>query len=184
MLLWLIGLGVQPIINRAYCPTDNATQERNHQTWQAHVLAGPAYADLAAVQQATEQAFADRISALPSRHAGCDGRPFLLAFPTLEAAQRPYSEAAEEQLFALARVDSYLSEWTWRRSVDRTGQISLADRPYRIGSAYRGQSVKVQFDPSDRTLVCRLAGGQEVRRLQVPEIQPEYIVGLSHSTPA
>ena len=32
LLLWLIGLGVQPIINRAYRPTDNAIVERNHQT--------------------------------------------------------------------------------------------------------------------------------------------------------
>ena len=67
LLLWLIGLGVQPIINRAYRPTDNAIVERNHQTWQAHVLEGSAYTDLIAVQAATEQAFADRREALPSR---------------------------------------------------------------------------------------------------------------------
>jgi hypothetical protein len=113
LLLWLIGLDVQPIINRAYRPTDNAIVERNHQTWQAHVLEGPAYASLDAVQVATEQAFADRRAQLPTRHAGCARRPFLAAFPTLLTPRRPYHPAEEGQLFDLARVDAYLAGGVW-----------------------------------------------------------------------
>jgi len=48
-LLWLIGLGVQLIINRAYCPTDNAIVERNHRTWYVHVLDRVAYSSLEAI---------------------------------------------------------------------------------------------------------------------------------------
>ena len=180
LLLWLIGLGVQPIINRAYRPTDNAIVERNHQTWQAHVLEGAVYVELSQIQAATEQAFADRRECLPSRHAGCERRPFLVAFPQLAEPRRPYVEAEEREHFAVARLDAYLSEWTWRRTVDVRGQISLADRNYKLGTAYCGQSVRVSFDARDRQLVCQEASGQEIRRVQVPELEVEYILGLEH----
>jgi transposase InsO family protein len=183
LLLWLIGLGVQPIINRAYRPTDNAIVERNHQTWQAHVLEGSAYADLAEVQAATEQAFADRREALPSRHLGCERRPFLEAYPQLACPRRVYVEAEERVCFKLERLDAYLSEWKWRRTVDGRGQISLANRNYKVGEAYCGQSVRVCFDPTDRQLVCQLANGEELRRMQVPELEVEYILGLKHGEP-
>jgi len=140
LLLWLIGLGVQPIINRAYRPTDNAIVERNHQTWYAQVLDGPAYPSLDAIQAATEQVFADRRERLPSRHPGCGGRPFLVAFPALQTPRRAYRTADEAQLFDLARVDAYLADWMWRRTVDSTGQISLADRNYHVGSAIVGRA--------------------------------------------
>jgi transposase InsO family protein len=180
LLLWLIGLGVQPIINRAYRPTDNAIVERNHQTWYAHVLDGVAYPSLAAIQSATEQAFADRREQLPSRHVGCAGRPFLVAFPALQTARRAYRAADETQLFDLPRVDGYLAEWRWRRTVDVRGQISLANRNYRVGGKYQGQSISVQFDPASRTFVGRQADGQEVRRWSVPDVDPAYIRGVDH----
>jgi transposase InsO family protein len=180
VLLWLIGLGVQPIINRAYCPTDNAIVERNHQTWQAHVLEGPTYPSLAAIQAATEQAFADRREQLPSRHPGCDRRPFLVAFPALLEPRWTYRPEEEGQLFDLARVDAYLADWVWRRTVDSTGQISLANRNYHVGRPYCGQSIKVVFDRTERSCVGRLAGGQEGGRWEVPEVDPAYIRGVDH----
>jgi hypothetical protein len=64
---------------------------------------------------------------LPSRHAGCDRRPFLAAFPQLACPRRTYVEAEERAHFEVGRVDMYLSEWKWRRTVDVRGQISLAD---------------------------------------------------------
>ena len=180
LLLWLVGLGITPIINRAYQPTENAIVERNHQTWEAHVLSGSAYPDLATLQQATEQAFADRREQLPSRHPGCEGRPFLVAFPALATPRRRYSLAEEAQLFELARVDQYLAGWRWRRTVDQTGRLSLANRNYKVGTSYRGQSITIRFDPAERTLVGRRADGAEVGRWVVPEVDPAYIVGLSH----
>ena len=91
LLLWLIGLGVQPIVNRAYRPTDNAIVERNHWTWEQHVVLGQTHPTLASVQQATDQTFADRRDYLPSRHDGCNGRPFVVAFPSLATPRRCYT---------------------------------------------------------------------------------------------
>lgn len=183
LLLWLIGLGVQPIINRAYRPTDNAIVERNHQTWQAHVLEGAVYATVTEVQAATERAFADRREALPSRHLGCERRPFLQAYPDLAYPRRVYTANEERASFKVERLDAYLSEWTWRRTVDRRGQISLANHNYKVGEAYQGQSVRVDFDPIDRHLVCVTASGQQLGRIQVPELEVEYILGLEHHEP-
>ena len=180
LLLWLIGLGVQPIINRAYRPTDNPIVERNHQTWQAHVLEGSLYAEVAEVQAATERAFADRREALPSRHVGCERRPFLQDYPQLVRPRWKYEASKERAYFTVERLDAYLSEWKWRRTVDVRGQISLADRNYKVGAAHCGQSVRVHFAPVDRHLVCVAANGQEIRRMQVPELEVEYILGLEH----
>jgi len=127
LLLWLIGLGVQPIIKRADRPTDTAIVERNHQTWQAHVLSGEVYASLNAVQVASEQAFADRRDQLPSRQAGSDGRPLLVAFPALLEPRRSYRIEEQGQRFDLAIVDAYLADWVWRRTIDSSGQIWLAN---------------------------------------------------------
>jgi hypothetical protein len=181
LLLWLVGLGVQPIINRAYRPTDNAIVERNHWTWQQQVVLGQTHHTLASIQQATEQSFADRRLHLPSRHRGCGGQPFLVAFPTLSIPRRPYREAEEESLFDARRVAAYLAAWEWRRSVDSTGKIALANRNHLVGRSYRGQVVKVRFEPTERQLVCRLADEQVIAKLELPEATATYLIGEDHT---
>ena len=179
LLLWLVALGVLPVVNRAYRPTDNAIVERNHWTWELHVLLGQRYTHLAHVQQETDRSFADRREHLPSRHVGCHGRPPAQAFPALYTARRPFAAEQEAALFDLARVDAYLSQWQWRRVVDCTGKISLANRNHRVGYAYRGQMVKVAFDPQHREFVCSLADGTQVARLTLVEVSQDYILGLN-----
>jgi hypothetical protein len=180
ILLWLVGLGVQPIINRAYQPTDNAIVERNHQTWTAHVVVDQAYADVAAVQAATDQAYADRRTCLPSRHRGCAGQPPSVAFPTLLEPRVTYTPEQEAAMFDLGRVDAYLATWRWQRRVDSTGQISLNDRNYRIGRAYCGQAIRVQFDPQTRMCVCATANGQAITQVAIPEFQLDYLLATTH----
>ena len=68
--------------------------------------------------------------------------------------RRPYRVEQERDLFDLRRVDAYLAQWEWQRQVDETGKISLANRNHRVGRRYRGQVVKVRFDPETREFVC------------------------------
>jgi hypothetical protein len=182
--LWLMGLGVPPIIHRAYRPTDHAIGERHHQTWTAHVVIDQPYGDVAALQAATDAASADRRTCLPSRHAGCDGRPPVIAFPTLSEPRRADHPDAEAALCDQDRVDRSLAEWRWQRQVDRVGKISLNGRHDRVGRAYRGQMVRVRCDPTTRDCVCSLADGQEIKRVQIPEFQLEYLLGMNHSEPS
>jgi transposase InsO family protein len=181
LLLWLIGLGVQPIVNRAYRPTDNAIVERNHWTWEQHVVLGQTHQTLASVQEATDHIFADRRDELPSRHDGCNGRPFVVAFPSLATPRRCYRASDEPMLFDTQRVCDYLAAWEWRRTVDSTGKIALANRNHVVGSSYRGQVVKVRFEPTERQLVCRVADEQVITKLELPEATATYLIGENHT---
>jgi hypothetical protein len=180
--LWLVGMGVQPIINRAYRPTDNAIVERNHWTWEQHVLLGQQYRRLEEVQEETDRSFADRREHLPSRNRGCNGRPFAKAFPALNAPRRRYVPEEEAMLFDLKRVDAYLSQWEWRRKVDSTGRISLADRNFYVSKTHHGQVVKVRFDMESREMVCSQADGTEVARLVMHQISQDYILGTVYGS--
>lgn len=182
LLLWLIGLGIQPHINRLYRPTDNAIVERNHQTWMAHVVVAQEYCDVAALQAATRQAFADRVEALPSRSRGCRGQVPLEAFPQLRKARRAYEIDAEGEVFKLERVDQYLAGWQWQRTVDSCGKLSLANRNHAVGVSYRGQVVRVVFETGSRECVGRLADGSEVLRKRLVEFEEEHIRGLPPTT--
>ncbi len=177
LLLWLKGLGVQPVINRAYRPTDNGMVERSHRTWNGDVLIGGRFVDLAVLQVVSDQALEDRRLYLPSRHRGCHGQPPAVAFPQLAVARRAYCPDQEEDLFDLSRVDDYLAQWKWQRQVDVVGKISMANRNIRISKRYRGQIVKVHFDPITREFVCSSVAGEEITRFQMIEVSSDYILG-------
>jgi len=177
LLLWLIGLDIQPVINRPYRPTDNTMVERSHRTWKSDVL-GPPYAGRAAdLEVASAQAVIDRRLYLPSRHPGCHGQPPAVAFPELLQVRRPYTVDQERALFDLGRVDAYLARWEWQRRVDREGKISLAGHNIPLGRCYRAQVVNVRFTPSTREFVVYSAGEEEVTRFTLVEVSLDYILG-------
>lgn len=177
LLLWLVGLGVQPIINRSYRPTDNAMVERFHRTWKGDVLIGGHFTDLNTLQAKSDQALQDRRCYLPSRHRGCYRQPPVKAYPELLIPRRSYQPEQERALFDLERVDAYLAQWEWQRKVDSTAQISLADRNHRVGRPYQGQIVKVCFNPDTREFVVTSVAQKEITRLQLIEVSLDYILG-------
>jgi hypothetical protein len=176
LLLWLVGLGIVARINPPRRPDKNGTVERAHRTWNEHVAVGSDSVNLAELQQETDQAWTDRNWYLPSRAKGCDGQPPLVAHPELLIPRRSYSHD-EASLFDLRRVDQYLAQWEWRRRVDSTGQISLADHNQRVGRCYQGQMVKIRFAPTTREFVCRTVEGKEIHRFTLVEVSDEYILG-------
>jgi len=177
LLLWLVGLGIEPLINRAFRPTDNAMVERSHRTWRGDVLVGGRFADLLLLQAQSDQALDDRRCHLPSRHKGCHRSPPAQAYPHLMTPRRPYQVQHERALFDLHRVDKYVAQWSWQRQVDVTGKISLANRNHLVGRLYRGQVVKVHFDPLTREFVCASVDQTEIARLQLSELSLDYILG-------
>ncbi len=178
LLLWLVGLGIQPLINRAFRPTDNTLIERAHRTWGSDVTARTRYGSLETLEAFSAQMLEDRRTALPSRHRGCQQRPPVEAFPALLQPRRAYQPDQERALFDLGRVDRYLAEWTWQRRVDASGQISLADHNWQVSTAYARQAVTVRFDPDPREFVVRAVDGSELRRLTLPQVSLDHILGL------
>ena len=177
LLLWLVGLGIQPLINRAFRPTDNAMVERSHRTWKGDVLVGGRFADLLVLQAHSDQALEDRRCHLPSRHKGCNRHPPVQAYPDLLVPRRRYQVHQERTLFDCQRGDRYLSQWTWRRQVDVTSKISLANRNHLVGRPYHAQVVKVRFDPPSRAFICTLVDQTEIARLYLPEVSVDHILG-------
>jgi hypothetical protein len=183
LLLWLVGLGIVPIINEAQQPTQNAQVERQNRTWRDHVALGPNYQTQAAVQHATNQAQVERLYHLPSRNPACQGQPPMLACPQLAVPRRSFSSRHERELFDFDNVALYLSDWTWRRTVDKTGSISLADHNVWIGKALYRQAVQVTYDLTECQFVARQLDEAStfLRYFSLPAISPEYILGTNGS---
>ncbi len=177
LLLWLVGLGVDPVVNRPHRPTDNAQVERCNRTWNEQVALGLRAAPVAAIQAATDQAWQDRRECLPSRNPQCQGQPPLLAHPELQTPRRAYSFDDEAGLFDMQRVYHYLSQWSWQRKVDPQGCISMADHNRLVGRDYCGQIVKVHFDPLAQVFVAAAVDGTELRHFTLPVISPNYLMG-------
>jgi hypothetical protein len=180
LLLWLVGLGVSPIINDPHCPRQNAQVERQNRTWNDHVAVGARYATRQAAQQATDQARQDRLSYLPSRNPRCAGHPPLVACPDLAHPRRPFAPQHEADLFDFERVELYLADWTWRRTVDTAGYISLADHNLSVGRTYAQQTVHVSYQLSAHAFEVRACDDARtcLGYLTVPVVTPAYILGL------
>ena len=178
LLLWIVGLGITPIINRPHCPTDNAQIERGNRTWNEQVYLGNEQATAQELQQFTDQAWQDRRQALPSRNPHCHGLPPLVAHPELNQPLRTYTREKEEELFDIQRVYEYLSQWEWERKVDASGCISLANLNRQVSKDHIGQIVKVRFDPKTISFVAMAVDGSELSRFTLPVISKEYILGL------
>ena len=183
LLLWLVGLGGMPIVNDPYRPTQNACVERQGRTWKDDVAVGPAYLSLQAVQAASHQAQADRLTALPSRNPACAGRPPLVAQPDLSTPRRPFDPSAEVDLFDFESVELYLSDWSWVRQVDKIGYISLADQNVSVGRAYYRQAVEVVYDLENHAFTAYTLDHSPsiLRQFSLDVVTPSYIVGVSET---
>ncbi len=176
--LWLVGPGIQPLINDPYRPTQNAQVERQNRTWNDHVAVGAAFPTPAAAQHATDQARQDRLAHLPSRNAVCAGQPPLVACPVLAQPRRSFDPAHETALFDHERVELYLADWIWLRTVDAVGYISLANHNISVGRVLQGQVVEVAYDLTLHQFVAYLSDDTHtpLAHFSLPVIAPSFIM--------
>lgn len=182
LLLWLVGLGIEPVVNRPHRPTDNAQIERLNRTWLEHVGFSLTTASVTDIQHATDLAWHDRLYHLPSRNKHCQGQTPAQTFPTLFSNPMPFSPDEERSLFDLTRVHAYLAQWQWRRKVDHTGCISMHDNNRLVSRLHRRQIVKVHFDLTDLHFVATAVDGQFLKRFTIPGIDADYIIGTGSSS--
>jgi len=167
--LWLKGLGIKHIVIRNVL--ENAEVERGHRTMNDYAIVGNERCSIVELQSILDKAVQDKAFKLPCRAKGCDGRPPVQAHPELLDPERTFRPEHELALFDLRRVDAFLSTFTWRRKVGKTGQIRLGghERRYSVGRAYARQNVWVRFDPRDRSFVFYMPTDDDVSTEQVLE---------------
>jgi len=174
LALWLIGLGVGMIWNRAACPQQNGKVERDQGVLQQWIEIKSCKDDIEVKVRLTRAAAIQRCE-----YPAVGGRTRVEAFPALMTPRRSYDPAREAELWSLDRVDRFLSGLVVHRRVSRGGQISLYHRNFMVGKTHQGQEVHVKFDPVGREWVILTFTGQEIRRHPAPEINQAAIVGLS-----
>lgn len=173
LVLWWLGLGIQPIWNHPHCPKENAFVERCNglvDTWGEPDRCP----DLATWQaRMTWMAQTQR-----ERYPSIEGQSRLQAYPALGICARAYLPTQEAGQWDIQRVEAFLAQGRFVRLVSKKGQISLYNRAYRVGEEHAGSHVFVRYDLNTHQWVIQQTNGQEVRRHPAKEIVAERICRL------
>jgi hypothetical protein len=76
-------------------------------------------------------------------------------------------------LWDLERVRYHLAKYVVRRKVDPLVKVSVYNRPRRVSRAWIGGVVNVGFDAEESCCVATADDGQELRRIDAPEVSRE-----------
>jgi hypothetical protein len=88
----------------------------------------------------------------------------------LFANARPYKAAAELQLWSMQRVKAYLSQFVFRRKVEKFGQFTLFANTYSLGRPYARARVEIRLDPHSEEWLVSDEQGTVLRRLKSREL--------------
>lgn len=181
LTLWLIGLNIEVIHNRPYCPQDNGKVERAHGVVKSWIEPSTC-ADFKTLQVRLHQAATLQQRVYPS----CPHqRTRLETYPELSDSRCPYDADSEPEHWQFSLALRYLAQHRWPRKVSQTGQISLYNRNYSVGRPLAGQMVSVRLDATSlewvvenpqgdviRRQLCRGFDAQAVRTLQMTYQKP------------
>lgn len=147
LTLWLVGLGIKHRFIRPHCPTDQPHIERTHRIVDDLALNEASLANMDSLQASLNKECSVYNHLFPSRASDCGGKPPLVAHPELLHPRKPYTPELELALFDIRRVYHFLAEFTFARTVNVAGQVSLGRTLYSIGRRFNGKSVLVRLDP-------------------------------------
>lgn len=173
--LWLIGSGVEVVWNRPAHPQQNGVVERFNgliDQW-GEPQRCP---DFAAWSRSMERVVRTQRELYPA----VEGKSRLMAHPELLENLRPYTEAVARN-WSLEAVQQFLSGGSWKREVNKQGQITLYHRPFSVGSKWARQTVFVRLDPQSGEWVVRDRQGNELKRHAATELCAERIQALDVS---
>jgi hypothetical protein len=178
LALWLVGLEIALVWNKPRHKQGNAVVERDHGVCQRWAEAGTCRSP------AELQARLDWATTVQrERYPACAGQSRLARYPALAAGGRPYDPAREVRHWRVRRVWAWLGQRVWRRRVDKSGCVSLANRAVGVGKAWAGQEVTVRLAVVDGAPVwcIRDGQGQLAHQQPAPELARERILALDVS---
>lgn len=165
LVLWLVGLGIAPVYGRPARSTDNAVVERSHGVLALWVEPSQC-THLEDCQRKLDWA----VQTQRYRYPAVAQQPRSQAFPALFTNPNRYSVEEETELWKLERVGLYLSQFRFRRKVEKLGQATLFANSYSVGRAYSRTYVEFQLDSTSEQWVIRDEWGTELRRLSSREL--------------
>lgn len=85
----------------------------------------------------------------------------------------------EVQLLDMERVEHYLPDWCWLRTVDKVGAISLGNRNLYVSRQHIKQAVTIRYDLDLHGFVAYEAHDLEtpIAIFSHPFVTPKYIMG-------
>jgi hypothetical protein len=173
--LWLIALGVDLSFIRVHQPKDQAMTERSHQLWSQQVLQGRTFSDWSALYAALDKRRTFLNHHLPCRSLA--GQPPLVAHPEAIHSGVCYDLSRECELIDLKRIDAYLAQGRWFRTVSQSGTISLGGQIYSLGIHWKRQQVQVAFDAHMRHLCFADEAGYDIIALPIKGIHIDSLMG-------
>lgn len=136
--LWLTGLGINVIWNRARTPQDNAKVERMQGVtakWSQAVKC----IGIDSLRQNLHEACRFQREEYPTRV--CNGLPRIKAFPKLAEGGRPYYKG----LFDFEKVKEFLAKGMWERKISQTGQVDFANQKFSAGRKHAGTFAYITY---------------------------------------
>jgi len=179
LVLWLIGLGITPIINPTATPTQNAQIERSNRTWYNHVGKTKKEHTMESFQEVIDEAWEDRRMNLPSRNPYCHGLPPMKAIPQLKHSSRSYDPKNEKQNIDMKKIYQYLSQWQWKRQIDNQGRISIGGIQKGVSRIHRQQIVNVSFITKTKRFQVTDLDGIMLKEFSIPKISAKFLGGTT-----
>lgn len=168
LALWLVGLGIRPIFGRPRQSTDNAVVERSH-----GVLNGWVETSTCANIDELEQRLNRFATLQRERYPVRDGASRMRCFPALLLNPRPYQLQHEINDWRLERVLDYVATYTFTRTVEKNGRITLMTHEYSLGRGYRSQQVSARLDTLHQSWIIKDRCGELVATF--PALQFNYL---------
>jgi transposase InsO family protein len=168
LALWLVGLGIRPIFGRPRQSTDNAVVERSH-----GVLNGWVETTTCTNINELEQRLNRFATLQRERYPIKDGASRMSCFPALLLNPRPYQLQQEINDWRLERVLDYVATYTFTRTVEKNGRITLMTYEYSLGRAYRSQQVTARLDALQQCWIIKDRHGEIVATF--PALQLNYL---------
>ena len=166
LALWLVGLKVQPLFGRPRQSTDNAVVERCHGVLEAWVEP-QSCPTLQHLRQRLNDFVCLQREGYPSAQ-----QSRLQRFPDLVRNPRVYRPDREEHIWDLQQVLHDVARFTFIRTVEKNGRITLMTHEYTLGRASSSQRVTAQLDPVSIHWVIKNRHGEAIA--QIPALQFSY----------
>jgi hypothetical protein len=176
--LWLVGLGIDLVLNRPARPQENGVIEKAQGLGKRWAEPGQCRSAAQLQERLDEE---DRLQRQELPYEG--GRSRWEVFPELLHSGRGYAPGWEAGCWDFERAKEHLGGYRVPRKVNKQGKVSIYEWDRLAGVAHTGERVWVAFSPEGCAWRLLDGQGEEIQRRPATEITQENIMGLRIARP-